>query len=449
MASVNKKVKKPAPRTHGDVVAKRISKIDELRRTVLSCFLWENSFYESGVSITERIDQLVAECAPNEVVSLALEARSQQNLRHVPLWLFIAYFKHHSGVPKSVAQALADTLQRPDDMTELLALYWKDGRKPVPNQMKKGLAIAFAKFNEYSLAKFDNAQKAVRIRDVMFVAHPKPKTVEQTNLFKRIAANEMSVPDTWETELSNGADKRETFERLIREGKLGYFALIRNLRNMEQAGCDRKLVIDALAARKGGAERVLPFRFVAAARAAPSFERAIDDALLASMKDVEALPGTTLVLVDVSGSMSDKLSAKSDLTRMDAAATLGAIIPGDVRVFSFSNNLVEVPARRGIAGIEAIKRSQSNGGTNLADAVRRANTIPHDRLIVITDEQATRPTYFGRPNGGVPDPVVEKAYMINVASYQNGVGYGKWTHIDGFSERVLEWIKVHETSQDR
>ena len=86
-------------------------------------------------------------------------------------------------------------------------------------------------------------------------------------------------PRHWEVELSAGKDKKETFERLIREKKLGYFALLRNLRNMVNAGCDLELVKAAIVARKGGAEKILPFRFVAAARAAPQLEPAIDTAL--------------------------------------------------------------------------------------------------------------------------------------------------------------------------
>jgi len=67
------------------------------------------------------------------------------------------------------------------------------------------------------------------------MSHAKPKDEAQAALWRRLAANELANPDTWEVQLSAGADKKETFERLIREKKLGYIALIRKLRNMEQA----------------------------------------------------------------------------------------------------------------------------------------------------------------------------------------------------------------------
>jgi len=165
------------------------------------------------------------------------------------------------------------------------------------------------------------------------------------------------------------------------------------------------------------------------------------------------LPGKSAVLVDVSSSMGAKLSGKSDMTRMDAAAALGAILHGDIRLFTFSDSLIEVPPRRGMAGVDAIKRSQSHGGTELFEAVAKVNAkVNYDRIIVITDEQAAGGVQFGYHFGSrvraLQDPVGKaRGYMINVASAQRGVGYGRWHHIDGFSENVVRWI--HEVEQER
>jgi hypothetical protein len=203
---------------------------------------------------------------------------------------------------------------------------------------------------------------------------------------------------------------------------------------------DETLIRNAILVRKGGAEKVLPFRFVAAARACPRMEPAIDQSLSEAVALSAPFLGRTLVLVDVSGSMDAKLSSKSDLTRMDAACALASLIHGDLRMFSFSNKLVEVPPRRGMAGVDALRKSQEHASTALAEAVAVVNQLPHDRLIVITDEQAT--------SGGVPDPVVAQAYMVNVASNKNGVGYGKWIHVDGFSEGILRWMREVENVAD-
>ncbi len=409
----------------------------QLRRSVMSCLLWEGEFYEDGESIAERIAKTAALVAPEKLAAIAIEAREVFNLRHVPLLLLGVLSKTGRG-NGLVARTVERVVQRTDEMGELLALHWKDGHKMVPAQMRKGLDRAFRKFNEYQLAKYDR-DDGVKLRDVLRVVRPKPDNDEQSALWKRVKDRELKVPDTWEVELSAGKDKKETFERLIREGKLGYLALIRNLRNMEKAGCDQDLVNAAILARKGGAERVLPFRFVAAARHAPQFEPALDKSLCQTIDEMKPLQGKTIVLVDVSGSMGSKLSAKSDMTCMDAAATLASIIKGDLRVFTFSITTKEVAPRRGMAGVEAVVHSQGHGGTDLGGALNHVNKIKHDRLIVLTDEQSQT---------SVGDPAAGRAYMINVASYQNGVGYGKWTHIDGFSEGVLRFIHEHEATQD-
>lgn len=420
-------------KTHEGAPAARMNPEQALRRSVLSCLLWEKEFYESGQTIADRIMDLSAQVKPEVLAGLAVEARSSFNLRHAPLLLLKALVKHGSG--KLVADAICNTIQRADELSEFLAIYWADGRKPLSNPMRKGLARAFLKFNEYQLAKY-NRDGAVKLKDVLFLCHAKPDTPEREALWKRLIAGELVTPDTWEVALSGGADKKATFERLIREGQLGYLALLRNLRNMVQADCDLDLVRQALIARKGGAERVLPFRFVAAARACPQLEPEIDTALCEGIATSPRLPGKTIVLVDVSGSMDAKLSGKSDLTRMDAAAALASIVHGDIRVFTFSNGLAEVPPRRGMAGVDAVIRSQPHGGTYLGAALQHVNTLAHDRLIVITDEQS---------HDQVPAPKAGRAYLINVASNQNGVGYGRWVHCDGFSENVLRWIVEYET----
>lgn len=402
----------------------------QLRRTVLSCLLWEDEFYEDGKTIAERIVETAAKVRPAVLATLAIEAREVFHLRHVPLLLLEVLSRTGKG-NSFVADVVYRVIQRADELGELVAVHQKLGRKKmIPAQMRKGLARAFTKFDEHGLAKYDR-DSTVKLRDVLRLVRPTPADEAQSALWKKVKDRTLATPDTWETALSGGADKKASFERLLREGKLGYLALLRNLRNMAQAGVDEDLVRDAILARKGGAHRVFPFRYVAAARAAPQFEPYLDQALQAAIAEMPALRGRTLVLIDVSDSMNDKLSGKSDMTRMDAAAALGAIVPGDVRLFTFSDRVVEVPPRRGMAGVDAIVRSQQHSGTYLGSALRALYRFPHDRLIVVTDEQS---------HDAVPPPVAKRSYMINVASNRNGVGYGPWTHIDGFSEGVFRYL---------
>jgi hypothetical protein len=431
--NILKRKQKGATTHESGPAATPLGDVERLRRSVLACMLWEDEFYEDGEAISARIGDLASRVDPEIVAKLAIEARSKMNLRHAPLLLLTVLARTGAKREKLVANTVAEVIQRADELSELVAIYWRNGKRPLPAQFKKGLARAFEKFDAYELAKYDRPGP-VRLRDVLFLVHARPRAAEQAETWRKLASKELDSPDTWEVSLSGGADKRETFERLLKTDKLGYLALLRNLRNMTQSGVDEDLVRRAIEDRKG-ARRVLPFRFVAAARAAPIFDREIDQALQVAIKEQPKLEGRTIVLVDVSGSMVTRLSARSDLTRMDAAAALAAVINGDTRVFTFSNDVVEAPARRGLAGIDAIVKSQEHGGTYLGKAVTHVNVLKHRRLIVVTDEQS---------HDAVPDPVAEKAYMVNVASYRNGVGYGRWVHVDGFSEQVLRYIAEYE-----
>jgi len=434
--------KRASPVTHEGARARHIPVLAQLRRSVLSCLLWESEFYEDGEEIGKRIAELTAQCVPEDVAALAIEAREQMHLRHVPLLLLRELARHPliKDRPQLLSKTMGRVLQRADEPAEFLALYWKDKKQPLSKQVKRGLAWSMRRFSEYDLAKY-NRDSEITPRDVLFMSHAKPKDEVQAALWKRLAANELATPDTWEVQLSAGADKKETFERLIREKKLGYFALIRNLRNMEQAGVDVELVREAILARKGGADKLLPFRYIAAARHAKQFEPELDTAMQAALSELPKLTGMTIVLVDNSGSMSARLSRKSDMTRADAAAGVAIVVRGvceSVRVFVFSDNCVEVPPRTGMALRDAIHTATRMGSTQLGLAVKMVSELSHDRLIVVTDEQSA---------DRVPEPK-GLGYLINVASNRNGVGYGKWLHVDGWSDAVVRFITEHERAAD-
>ena len=256
--------------------AKAFTPADELKRTLMNCLLWEDQFYENGVSIADRIKQLVPLVEPERVAALAITAREDMKLRHAPLLVLREMARHatHRGL---VADTLVRVIQRPDEMTELLAIYWADAlgpmqqrkRQPISAQIKKGLARAVTKFDAYQLAKYDR-DGAVRIRDVLFLVHAKPKDAEQEKVWKQLVEGELSAPDTWEVSLSTGGEKRETFERLIAEKKLGGLALLRNLRLMQKAEVPRETIAGAIEAMR--VDRILPYRFITAARYAPDFE---------------------------------------------------------------------------------------------------------------------------------------------------------------------------------
>jgi hypothetical protein len=404
--------------------------------------LWENEFYEDGEQIAGRIGLLVPYVAAEKVAALAVEARERMKLRHAPL-LVVREMARHASHRALVGETLARVIQRADELAEFVAIYWADGRQPLSAQVKKGLAAAFSKFDEYALAKYDRAG-AVRLRDVLFLSHARPVDKTQAALWTRLAANELATPDTWEVSLSavgrSAGDKRAVWERLLTERKLGALALLRNLRNLYEAGVAEELVLGALATMK--ADRVLPFRFLAAARNAPQWEDALEQAMFRSLEGrATSLPGHTVLLVDVSGSMEVALSRKSDMRRNDAAYGLAILlreIAEKVSIYTFSDHAQLVPSRRGMALRDALDKSQPHGSTYLGRALVTVENDwrnGYDRLIVITDEQAH--DHVGSPRG--------RGYVINVASNRNGVGYGEWTHIDGWSEAVIDYIAELET----
>lgn len=435
MAKINKVVKSNL-KTHEGVPAPIINPELQLRRSVMACMLWESSFYEDGKSIAERIKLLVHANPASKVAQIAIEAREQMKLRHVPLLLVRELARHKD---KSLtASTLERVIQRADELTEFLAIYWKDGKEKLSAQVKRGLAKAFVKFSAYDLAKY-NRDEAVKLRDVLFLCHAKPKDEEQSGVWKKLVDGTLESPDTWEVELSASKDKKASWERLLVEKKLGPLALIRNIRNMTEAGLSKVAISEAIRYMK--VERVLPFRFITAARHNPQFEPVLETAMMKCLDSKDKLPGKTIVLVDVSGSMDSNISTKSQVVRLDAACGVAILAREryqEVRVFSFSDNIAEIPARRGFALRDAIQHSQNHNGTNLGSAINWINkNVEFDRLIVFTDEQS---------HDAVPEPK-SKGYMVNVACEKNGVGYGPWCHIDGFSEAIIDYIQSYEMSE--
>lgn len=422
--------------THEGAPAKRIDAEAQLQRSVMACLLWEGQFYEDGHAIADRITGLVAEVAPEKVAAIAIEAREQQHLRHIPLLLVDALAKSTDPARrKVVGETLARVVQRADELTEFLAIYWRTKRQPLASQVKRGLAKAFTKFNAYSLAKY-NRDEAVKLRDVLFLCHAKPKDAEQAATWKQLVDNTLPAPDTWEVALSAGKDKKATWERLIQENNLGGLAFLRNLRNMQEVKVSDEAIRQGFATMK--AQRVLPFRFIAAAQFAPRFESELEAAMFRNTVELPKLAGRTTLLIDHSGSMNVPLSSKSDLTRFEAGVALAILLREvceQVTVIAFSTNSTIVPTRRGFALADALRKATEWGGTFTEGAKKAADHYGYDRLIVVTDEQSHEA--LSNPNG--------KGYVINVASYQNGIGYGKWTHIDGWSESIVRYIQASET----
>ncbi len=224
---------------------------------------------------------------------------------------------------------------------------------------------------------------------------------------------------------------------MLDEDKLGALALLRNLRNMIEFGVPENKIRKSMETLS--VKRVLPFRFLSAAKYAPRLEDALEAAMFRCVAMLPELRGPTAILVDHSRSMEEKVSEKSEISRFDAAGAL-AVLTRELckrcRVFTFSDRCIEVPPRRGFALMQAMREVQNPVSTLLGKAVTHVyQEFPEcERIIVVTDEQSQDRPQNPRGTG----------YIINVGGYKNGIGYGPWVTIDGWSEAILDFIRVLE-----
>lgn len=424
---------------------------NQLRRAVLACLLWENLAYQSGDS--ESIAALIPKVDASIVAALAEECRIVQKLRHVPLFIASEMCKHESH-KSHVRTLLPKIITRADQITDFLAIYWKEGKKPLAAQAKKGLAECFHKFDEYQFAKYDR-DGAVKLRDVMFLVHPKAKNEVEYALFDRIAKRELKTPDTWEVELSAGKDKKETFERLITEGKLGALAFLRNLRNMIDSKVDSNIIRKGFSELK--ASTILPLNFISAIENAPQYAKDIEDLMIKSYSYIPKLPGKTLFIIDVSGSMGTGVSSTSKHTRhkvASAMAMLGVNQAEWIDVWCTAGNdfsqdhktaRIDNPSKgyNLLAQIDKLTRSLGGGGIftrQCLEHIKSQVDYTPDRIIIFSDSQDC-----DRANK-TPSPFGISNYIVDVSAHSHGINYkGLWTaEISGWSEHFLTYIAAYE-----
>jgi hypothetical protein len=189
--------------------------------------LWEDTFYEDGVSIADRIKEYMGQVTPEQARSVLKEAKVDNKLRHMPLFLLVNMAKNGY----LTAEDVANTITRVDDMSELLSLYWstdwKDStghivknKHTVPKSIVKGIQKALPKFDEYQLAKYRGDRYDVSLKTVIKMTHPKPENAEMEALWGRAINGNLATPDTWEVGLTNchtPDEKKEFWTRMLTE----------------------------------------------------------------------------------------------------------------------------------------------------------------------------------------------------------------------------------------
>ena len=443
--------------------AYRMQDKEKLITQVLTSFFNEKKFYGDNSKDMAETIQRVVKADPDFVSRLAVYARREFNMRSVSHVLTGFLANIPEGKPY-VRKTLDGVILRGDDATEILAFYLSTFGKPIPNSLRKGLADKFRTFDEYTLAKYKGEGHTVKMRDVLMLTHPAPKDDEQSAMWKRLLEDKLETPLTWETELSKNGNNRATWERLIDSGKVGYMALLRNLRNILEAhpGNIEKVLTrieDPVAVHKS---KQLPFRFLSAYKNLPDSAGscvydALESAVEASIENMPRLSGTTVIAVDVSGSMSGLVSSKSDIQCCEIGMLLGLIANKmcDNSIFyTFNNSISKRPmsSRNGILHT-TVNEAQANGGTDMRLPFQKmmADKVDADRVIIISDNQCNSGGWYSAPVQVLADRYRNESsndiwvHAIDLQGYGTQQFHGKKTNIiAGWSEKVFDFIHLAE-----
>ena len=303
---------------------------EELLTAVLTTMFGEPKFYGSTDLQIRKLAADMAVKDPAFLAKLTCYTRNEGRLRSPSHVLACEVARH---APQYTHAVIRNSVIRADDITEIMACYKEMYGKPFPNALKRGIAEAMLKFDEYQFAKYSGPGKSVKFRDVLRITHPVPDNKETEELFGKIMNDTLETPYTWETELSEKGNTKDVWNELNASGKMGYMATLRNIRNIVRSGADiepaLEMIADPVKVRRS---RQLPFRFYAAYKTlledglmTPEIRNALEKALTASVENVEKIPGRTLIAVDISGSMVNRVSAKSDMRCVEIAALMGAI----------------------------------------------------------------------------------------------------------------------------
>lgn len=391
---------------------------EELATILLTCFVSEQFYRTKDEGIT-KVQSLI-QALPDKkfAAQAAVYARNVMGMRSIT-HLVAGELAHEVKGANWMKPFMYQVVKRVDDMTEIVSYYLGKYGKPLPNSIRKGLAVAFNKFNAYQLGKYRSEGSALSLVDLVNLVHPKPVT-QNAEALKALMHGTLTSTDTWETELSAagqeaGGDETKLAElkgaawaKLVEGDKLGYLAMLRNLRNIiEQAPDQLDTVLERLS-NPGYVSRSLtmPHQFYLAMRAvldsgiadrkvASKVETALSKAMDLTVLNVPKLNGHTAILVDCSGSMDSPLtSAKSKARVFEVAITMAAILTqisdeSDVYLFSDrATGLTVMPNQSTMQLAHAMEQRAPRGGTDLSSAFREMKRKQYDRVFCLSDMQS-------------------------------------------------------------
>ncbi|MCX7641294.1 MAG: TROVE domain-containing protein, partial [Elusimicrobiales bacterium] len=442
---------------------------------LLSCFI-ENQYYRSKDETIKELVELINKISDKKFIAkTALYARNEFGMRSVShiVAAELAYCMRGLGNDWKV-KFFEKIIHRVDDALEIFAYYLtKYGKKGIPNALKRGIAKALANFNEYHLAKYKNENKNVSLIDLVNLCHIKPQE-KNKEAFYKLMHKQLKNTETWESILSEVGKKAKTEEELnnlkseawkylILNKKLGYMALIKNLRNIIKYIKDENIldeVVNQIKDEKSIKESlILPFRFYNAIEALKNYPgtqkiiTAISDALDLSLSNVPKFPGKTLVALDQSGSMKGKVAILSSLL----AAILSKVNDADLIRFSdyaeYMNYPKNIPT---VSLMESLLDNFLDCGTNFENIFLLIKDRPYDRIILISDMQpwdgndsgSVRNVYNSYKKLSNSDPFI---YSYDITGYGNisfSQNNDKIFVLSGFNPNIFDVMKLLEINKE-
>jgi len=473
----------------------------------------EDTFYESGNDRDSRYAKLLHAAAladPEWTARLLSWLRSEANMRTASLVGAAEFVKARldaqadGGVSN---RAIIDSvLQRADEPGELLAYWTNTHGRNVPKPVKRGIADAVRRlYDERAVLKWDSDARGFKVADVLNLVHPSPRADWQGDLFQHVLDrrrdSDAPLPESLMTMAARAElmkwplpDRRALFNDHIRattvlreagmtweavagwlQGPMtkqvwealaptmGYMALLRQLRNFDEAKVSNEVaaIVAAKLADPGqvARSRQFPFRFLSAYEAAPSLRwgHALDQALQASLGNLPALPGRSLILVDTSASMTSRgISARSKVTPAKAAAVFGVALAAKgerVDLRGFADGVFNHDIAAGVSVIREVDRflgriGEVGHGTNIVGSLARTYQ-GHDRVFIISDMQTTTGMYGQHISNLVPPTV--PIYGFNLGGYEHAAyatGNGNRHEFGGLTDSTFKTIPLLEAGKN-
>ncbi len=461
--------------------AYKLTERQRLIEAVLGSFWNEDLFYQKGQYTTKQIISDIAavgKVEPKFILQLAAYARNYLYMRTAPQVLLVEA-AHIEGCKPYIREYTPKIVKRADELSEVVSYQLqKHGKAKFPNSLKKGLADAFKNFDEYQLNKYDSDKRDVSLGDVAKLVHPQlgkamynyltKDEVDADALPKLGALKALLAKDkldeealelvgksnvTWETLISKFGSSKETWSLVA--PNMGYMALLRNLRNFEEKGVDLDPILERIknpeAVRKS---KQLPFRFYSADKevSGQKTHRAIAQAFEASISNVQ-LSGKTAVFIDLSGSMTSALSAKSKVSYKEVASVLGAIAvkksdESCVVGFAETAKLINVnPDDTMITNIFKIVGTNIGYSTNAWLAFQEIGNRDFDRIILISDMQCYGGSVSDQWKQYQKNHPNAYLYSMDVSAYGTKQTPSKAKNVvllNGWSDKIIDYMNLVE-----